>query len=240
MGAMKRVLVTLALVAMVFVGSVPKAEAGIPVIDAANLVQSIMQALSWIQQLQQMQQQITQAQSQIDAITGSRNMASLFNNLALAGVVPSDVNAVYGAIRSGGISGLTTAAQIIRNNRMIYNCEGKIGDALRICQNILNQNPQSQAYYANTFQMLEGRMNQIRSLTNSIDTTADEKASLDLQSRIAGEQAQVQNDTNRIITMKATAEAEEKAAEQEQRERVLKMIVPGMPGAFDTMAPWTP
>ena len=83
-------------------------------------------------------------------------------------------------------------------------------------------------------------MNQIRSLTNSIDTTADEKASLDLQARIAGEQAQVQNDTNRIITMKATAEAEEKAAEQEQRERVLKMIVPGMPGAFDTMAPWTP
>ena len=37
---------------------------------------------------------------------------------------------------------------------MIYNCEGRTGDALRICQNILNQTPQSQAYYANTFQML--------------------------------------------------------------------------------------
>lgn len=240
MRVLKQAGTLVAFITVVMTGFVPKAEAGIPVIDSANLVQSVIQAISWIQQLQQMQQQITQAQSQIDAITGSRNMASLFNNLALAGVVPSDVNAVYGAIRSGGINGLTTAAQIIRNNRMIYNCEGKTGDALRICQNILNQNPQSQAYYANTFQMLEGRMNQIRSLTNSIDTTADEKASLDLQSRIAGEQAQVQNDTNRIITMKATAEAEEKAAEQEQRERVLKMIVPGMPGAFDTMAPWTP
>ena len=63
-------------------GSVPKAEAGIPVIDSANLVQSVIKAISWIQQLQQMQQQILQAQSQIDAITGSRNMASLFNNLA--------------------------------------------------------------------------------------------------------------------------------------------------------------
>lgn len=240
MRVLKKAVALGAFITLVMVGFVPRAEAGIPVIDSANLVQSVIQAISWIQQLQQMQQQITQAQSQIDAITGSRNMASLFNNLALAGVVPSDVNAVYGAIRSGGINGLTTAAQIIRNNRMIYNCEGKTGDALRICQNILNQNPQSQAYYANTFQMLEGRMNQIRSLTNSIDTTADEKASLDLQARIAGEQAQVQNDTNRIITMKATAEAEDKAAEQEQRERVLKMIVPGMPGAFDTMAPWTP
>lgn len=161
MRVLKQTLATGALITMLLVGSVPKAAAGIPVIDSANLVQAVIQAISWIQQLQQMQQQILQAQSQIDAITGSRNMASLFNNLALAGVVPSDVNAVYGAIRSGGIDGLTQAARIIRNNRMIYNCEGRTGDALRICQNILNQTPQSQAYYANTFQMLEGRMNQI-------------------------------------------------------------------------------
>ena len=154
MGALKQAIAIGAFITMLWVGSVPKAEAGIPVIDSANLVQSVIQAISWIQQLQQMQQQILQAQSQIDAITGSRNMASLFNNLALAGVVPSDVNAVYGAIRNGGISGLTTAARIIRNNRMLYNCEGRTGDALRICQNILNQTPQSQAYYANTFQML--------------------------------------------------------------------------------------
>ena len=171
MGVWKQIIATGALLTMLGVGVAPKAEAGIPVIDSANLVQSVIQAISWIQQLQQMQQQILQAQSQIDAITGSRNMASLFNNLALAGVVPSDVNAVYGAIRRGGIEGLTTAARIIRNNRMIYNCEGKTGDAFRICQNILNQTPQSQAYYANTFQMLEGRMHQIRALTNSIDST---------------------------------------------------------------------
>ena len=118
---------------------------------------------------------------------------------------------------------------------MIYNCEGRTGDALRICQNILNQTPQSQAYYANTFQMLEGRMHQIRALTNSIDSTPDEKASLDLQSRIAGEQALVQNDTNRIMTMKAMAEAEEKAAEQEQQERTLHMLAPGTPRGIDRL-----
>jgi type IV secretion system protein VirB5 len=97
MRRLKHILATGALLTMLVVGAVPKAEAGIPVIDSANLVQSVIQAISWIQQLQQMQQQILQAQSQIDAITGSRNMASLFNNLALAGVVPSDVNVVYGA-----------------------------------------------------------------------------------------------------------------------------------------------
>ena len=241
MSRMKRTVIAISLTLMVVLGPEPKSQAGgIPVIDTANLVQSIVQALAWIQQFQQMQQQILQAEQQINAIMGSRNMGSLMNNLTLAGVVPSDVNAVYHAIRSGGVQGLTAAAQIIRHNRMIYNCEGKTGDALRICQNMLNQTPQSQAYYANTYQMLIGRMQQIRALTARINTTEDEKGILELNGRIAAEQAQVSNDTNRILTMKSMIEAEEKAAQQEQQERVLKMLAPGTARTFNHMAPWRP
>ena len=241
MSRVKRTVITIGLVLMVVVDPEPKSQAGgIPVIDTANLVQSIVQALAWIQQFQQMQQQILQAEQQINAIVGSRNMGSLMNNLTLAGVVPSDVNAVYHAIRSGGVQGMTAAAQIIRHNRMIYNCEGKTGDALRICQNMLNQTPQSQAYYANTYQMLLGRMQQIRALTTRINQTEDEKGILELNGRIAAEQAQVSNDTNRILTMQSMIEAEEKAAQQEQQERVLKMLAPGTARTFNHMAPWTP
>ncbi|HMS82577.1 MAG TPA: type IV secretion system protein [Nitrospira sp.] len=241
MSRVKRTCVAVALLGMVVAGSTAKTEAsGIPVIDTANLVQSVLQALAWIQQFQQMHQQIVQADQQIHAIMGSRNMGSLLNNLTLAGVVPSDVNAVYHAIRSGGVQGLTAAAQIIRHNRMLYNCEGKTGDALRICQNMLNQTPQSQAYYANTYQMLMGRMQQIRALTTRINQTEDAKEILELNGRIAAEQAQVSNDTNRIMTMKSMIEAEEKAAQQEHQERVLKMLAPGTARTFDHMAPWTP
>lgn len=241
MSHIKRAIIVLAVVVMIAMSPPSKAyTAGIPVIDTANLVQSIVQALAWIQQFQQMQQQILQADQQIRAVVGSRNMGSLLNNLTLAGVVPSDVNAVYHAIRFGGVHGLTAAAQIIRNNRMIYNCEGKTGDALRICQNMLNQTPQSQAYYANTYQMLLGRMQQIRALTTRINQTEDEKGILELNGRIAAEQAQVSNDTNRILTMKSMIEAEEKAAQQEQQERVLKMLAPGSSRTFDHIDPWTP
>ncbi|MBK9949318.1 MAG: type IV secretion system protein [Nitrospira sp.] len=241
MSRVKRTCVAMALIGIVLTGSTAKTEAsGIPVIDTANLVQSVLQALAWIQQFQQMHQQIVQADQQIHAIMGSRNMGSLLNNLTLAGVVPSDVNAVYHAIRSGGVQGLTAAAQIIRHNRMLYNCEGKTGDALRICQNMLNQTPQSQAYYANTYQMLMGRMQQIRALTTRINQTEDAKEILELNGRIAAEQAQVSNDTNRIMTMKSMIEAEEKAAQQEHQERVLKMLAPGTTRTFDHMAPWTP
>jgi type IV secretion system protein VirB5 len=174
MSRMKRTVIAMAVVGLLVVSPTSKAHStGIPVVDMANLVQSMLQALAWIQQFQQMQQQILQADQQIHAIMGSRNMGSLMNNLTLAGVVPSDVNAVYQAIRFGGVQGLTAAAQIIRHNRMIYNCEGKTGDALRICQNMLNQTPQSQAYYANTYQMLLGRMQQIRALTTRINQTED-------------------------------------------------------------------
>ncbi len=241
MSRVNRTGIAAAFLIMVTTGSTAKTDAsGIPVIDTANLVQSVLQAIAWIQQFQQMQQQILQADQQIHAIMGSRNMGSLLNNLTLAGVVPSDVNAVYHAIRSGGVQGLTAAAQIIRHNRMIYNCEGKTGDALRICQNMLNQTPQSQAYYANTYQMLMGRMQQIRALTTRINQTEDAKEILELNGRIAAEQAQVSNDTNRIMTMKSLIEAEEKAAQQEHQERVLKMLAPGTARTFDHMAPWTP
>jgi len=238
---MKRTVIAVSVAVILIVSPTSKANSsGIPVVDMANLVQSMLQALAWIQQFQQMQQQILQADQQIHAIMGSRNMGSLMNNLTLAGVVPSDVNAVYHAIRSGGVQGMTAAAQIIRHNRMIYNCEGKTGDALRICQNMLNQTPQSQAYYANTYQMLLGRMQQIRALTTRINQTEDEKGILELNGRIAAEQAQVSNDTNRILTMKSMIEAEEKAAQQEQQERVLKMLAPGTTRTFNHMAPWTP
>ena len=236
MSRIKRALIAMGIALMIVVSPTSRAHStGIPVVDMANLVQSMLQALAWIQQFQQMQQQILQADQQIHAIMGS-----LMNNLTLAGVVPSDVNAVYHAIRSGGVQGMTAAAQIIRHNRMIYNCEGKTGDALRICQNMLNQTPQSQAYYANTYQMLLGRMQQIRALTTRINQTEDEKGILELNGRIAAEQAQVSNDTNRILTMKSMIEAEEKAAQQEQQERVLKMLAPGTSRTFDHMTPWTP
>ena len=114
MSRMKHTVITMTVVMLLIVSPTSKSQAGgIPVIDTANLVQSIVQALAWIQQFQQMQQQILQADQQIHAIMGSRNMGSLLNNLTLAGVVPSDVNAVYHAIRSGGVQGLTAAAQII-------------------------------------------------------------------------------------------------------------------------------
>src|SRR5665213_764011 len=74
------------------------ANAGIPVIDAANLVQAIQQVIAWGQQQLQMgtqiQNQVSQIQNQatqIARITGTRNLGQVFNNPLLQQVVPANV-----------------------------------------------------------------------------------------------------------------------------------------------------
>ncbi len=221
-------------------GSLPARASGIPVVDVANLAQSVLQVLAWMQQIQDMSWQLQRQQQQLKAITGSRNMGSLLQNLGLMGIVPYDASLVYEAIRMGGINGLSQAARVLRNNRMLYNCANKTGEALRICNNILNQSPQNLANIDGAYQVLLRRSQQIRDLTTAINSSDDEKASLDLIARIGTEQAAVGNQTNQLLTLKMMAEESKEAARQEHMEYILNMTSPERPSSFATMPPWTP
>lgn len=221
-------------------GSLPARASGIPVVDVANLAQSVLQVLAWMQQIQDMSWQLQRQQQQLKAITGSRNMGSLLQNLGLMGIVPYDASLVYEAIRMGGINGLSQAARVLRNNRMLYNCANKTGEALRICHNILNQSPQNLVNIDGAYQVLLRRSQQIRDLTTAINSSDDEKASLDLIARIGTEQAAVGNQTNQLLTLKMMAEENKEAARQEHMEYILNMTSPERPSSFATMPPWTP
>jgi type IV secretion system protein VirB5 len=63
---------------------------GIPVIDVANLVQTIQQVLDGITQINNQVQQINQLQSQINSINGIRNLGNVFNNPLLRNYVPAE------------------------------------------------------------------------------------------------------------------------------------------------------
>ena len=80
---------TLVLVAAI-TGSASVANAGIPVIDAANLANSVQQVIAWGQQFQQMQSQFQQLQQQFQSMNGSRGIASLLNNPQLYSYLPQD------------------------------------------------------------------------------------------------------------------------------------------------------
>lgn len=210
------------------------AHAGIPVIDAANLANSIQQVLAWGQQYQQMASQIQQMQQQISAVTGSRGLGNIINNQTLQQIVPSDITTIYSSINSGGFNNLTNTAQSIRSANMIYNCEDRTGESKSTCESVLNSNAQTQAFQQTALQLTTQRVSQIQSLQDQIDATQDAKAIAELQARIQAENTQVSNDANRLAMMKAIAETQQQAAEQAIKERTLKMLARDTPPAANS------
>ncbi len=232
MKALKKYFASLLLAGTIF-GSAP-AHAGIPVLDAANLAEAIMEVLAWVEQygqmveqIDQMTQQYNQMVQQYDSLTGSRGLGDILNNQALQGVVPTNLASTYNSINSGGYSGLSSAAKSLRDTTKIYNCEDRTGDAQVACQATLNQNSQTQANLQNALDLVQQRTSQIQSLQSQINSTSDPKAIAELQARIQSENTQISNDANRIALMKATADAQQQAADQANRERSIKSLTSG-------------
>jgi len=117
---------------------------------------------------------------------------------------------------------------------MIYNCEDRTGQSKVACETLLNLPSQSMAYDQNALSLTQQRVAQIQSLQSQINSTQDPKAIAELQARIQAENVQVSNDANRIAVMQSMAAAQQRAAEQAQNERVLKMLSSATPTAAST------
>ena len=73
---------------LVALGCVRRAAQGIPVIDAANLAQTVQQVINDITKINNQVQQITQLQAQLSSINGMRNLGNVFNSPLLRNYVP--------------------------------------------------------------------------------------------------------------------------------------------------------
>ena len=202
----------------------PDAAAQWKVLDAANLKQSVQQVLAWKRQYDQMQQQHQQLKAQHAAMTGSRGLGMIANDPRLQSVVPADVGQILSAISAKGSSGLTPAAQAIRQRTQIYDCARHSGSDLATCQAVLSTNAQNQAYQENALALLAQRGKQIEALQSRINNTADPKSIAELQARLQVETAQVSNDTNKLIVMNALAALASRMTEQSSKEQELKNL----------------
>jgi type IV secretion system protein VirB5 len=190
------------------------ANAGIPVIDSANLAQSIEQVLAWARQYRQMEEQRA-------SVTGSRGLGTVHNDPSLQNVVPVDAAQIYAAIHANGTQGLTPDAQQIRNTTRVYNCEGRTGVYEKNCNAQLAKNPQDLAFARNALNITTQRVNQIVGLMNQINATTDPKAIAELQARLQVETTQVANDQNRLLALKAVSDAQQQQIEQQLKEQEL-------------------
>lgn len=90
---------------------------GIPVIDAANLVQTIQQVLNDITEINNQVQQITQLQNHLNSINGARNLGHVFDSATLHNYIPAEAYTYLNALHTAGYASLNATAKALPATR---------------------------------------------------------------------------------------------------------------------------
>lgn len=197
---------------------------GIPVIDAANLVQTIQQVMDDVTAIKNQVQQITQLQTQLNSINGIRNLGNVFNNPLLRNYVPPEAYTYLNAVNSGGYSGLNGTAKALRDAGMVYNCLDRAGAARTDCQATLAQPYLQKGLLQDAMKSASGRLSQINSLMDQINATTDQKSVQEIQARIGAENALLAHEVSQVQMLQGMADSEERIARSRERERQYEML----------------
>lgn len=197
---------------------------GIPVIDVANLVQTVQQVQNDITEINNQIQQITQLQRQLNSINGARHLGTVFNDPTLANYVPAQAYTYLNDVSTSGYAGLTHTARALRDADMVYNCTDLNGAARLSCQASLAQPYQQKGLLQDAMRTASGRLAQIRSLMGQIDATTDQKSIQEIQARIGAENAMLAHETSQVQMLQGMAESEERIARSRDRERQYQML----------------
>ncbi len=199
------------LLGLASVGVATPASAGMPVIDAANLAQAIQEVLSWGQQLQGMERQYSQLlqsyrqlQSTYNSLTGARGMQNLLQiSMASRNYLPVNYAQLTGIINgtSTAYPVLSSQVQTSIQSNAVLNTQ-RVGGLSPQAQQYLLQSRQAAATLSMLSQQSQanasGNFSNVQTLISALATTADTKASADLNGRIQSEQVMTQ--TNQIKT----------------------------------------
>ena len=197
---------------------------GIPVIDVANLVQTVQQVVNDITQINHQIQQIRQLQTQIESINGIRNLGNVFNDPRLTNYVPAEAFTHLNAVNTSGYSGLNATAKTLRDVSMLYNCMDLTGDARTSCQAVLAQPYQQKGLLQDAMKTAASRLTQIQSLMTQINATTDQKSVLEIQARIGAENALLAHEVSQVQMLQGMADSEERIARSRERERQYEML----------------
>ncbi len=209
---------------LVALGATQARAQGIPVIDVANLVQTVQQVIHDITKINNQIQQIRQLQTQIESLNGIRNLGDVFNNPLLKNYIPAEAFTYLNAVNTSGYSGLNATARVLRDVGMIYNCMDLNGDARTQCQAALAQPYQHKGLLQDAMQTAAGRLTQIQSLMTQINATTDQKSVQEIQARIGAENALLAHEMSQVQMLQGMADSEERIARSRERERQYEML----------------
>jgi type IV secretion system protein VirB5 len=205
-------------------GCVGARAQGIPVIDAANLAQTVQQVINDITKINNQVQQITQLQAHLSSINGMRKLGNVFNSPLLHNYVPPQAFKLVNAVQTSGYAGLGGTAKALRDAGMVYNCADLAGTARTDCQAALAQPYQHKGLLQDAMSSAANRLTQIQSLMDQINVTTDQKSVQEIQARIGAENALLAHEASQIQMLQGMADSEERIARSRDRERQYQML----------------
>jgi type IV secretion system protein VirB5 len=197
------------------------AHAQFAVIDVAAVTQLVSEVQTLEQQLATARSQLTQAQAQLQAMTGDRGMEQLLGGIT-RNYLPSDIAALASAAQGGGAFA-TLGADVRQALSAIPVLSGAQLAALAPA-NAAQLQSQRQAVALLTGVTQEalvnasGRFGSLQQLIGAIGQAADQKASLDLQARIAAEGSMLQNESTKLQVLFQAIQAQQQSNAQRMRE----------------------
>jgi type IV secretion system protein VirB5 len=204
------------------------ASAQMAVIDIRAITQMAQQLRVLQDQLANARNQLTQAQAQFAALTGTRGMERLLAGAA-RNYLPPDWEVFERTLRRVESSYAALGAQIeavIEGNAVLTPAEMAhlVPDQREQLEAARQSAALLQVTSRQALQVSSERFATLQLLIDAIPGATDSKAALDLQARIAAEQAMLQNEHTKLMVLYQTLEAEDRAREQRARELAVAHI----------------
>jgi type IV secretion system protein VirB5 len=205
---------------------VPKpAHAQFAVIDVASLTQLIQEYETLQQQVATARSQLTQAQNEYAAITGNRGMQLLLSgtnrnylpaNWTQLSQVMGGSSASYPAL-AGEVSALVAANAVLTPAQA-----ASLSPTQQAQLTAARQSPAMlQATARTALANSSDRFSSLQQLISAIGGATDQKASLDLNARIAAEEAMLHNEQTKLQVLSQVAQSQEWARAERVREQAI-------------------
>ena len=221
--SLKSVLVSLLLV--LALGVIRPAHAQFAVIDVASLAQLVQEYETLQQQVATARSQLSQAQAEYAAMTGNRGMEQLLSGTN-RNYLPTSWTQ-FSQVMNGGSSGYPGLAGDVRTlvsgNAVLPAAQvARLSSAQQAELTAARQSPaMSQAIARAGLSNSSDRFAALQQLIGAIGGAGDAKATLDLNARIAAEQAMLQNEQTKLQLLNQVAQSQEAARAQQVREQAL-------------------
>jgi type IV secretion system protein VirB5 len=202
----------------------PSAFAQFAVIDEGSIMELITQARILQNQLTAAQGLLTQSRAAFTSTTGGRGMEQLLTGVQ-RNYLPGDWASLQSAMQGGGsYTALSNgvAAEVSANSVLSTQQLAVLPTAL---QQLINSSRRLIALHQivarEALANSSARFASLQGLINALPSAADQKGALDLQARVSAENSMLANEQTKLQTLYQLIEAEERANDEQLRERAL-------------------